>query len=108
MMKTLARFLLSVCAWTQQNPGVTVEGKGVIGERMGASASASSRGTSRLPADVQNAKDLSATWSVSNDGPGSFAVPQLMISQQLTVTAAGKEDPTKFAQAIRAETPPRR
>src|SRR5437764_15138304 len=98
MMKTLALFLLSVCAWTQQNPGVTVKGKGVIGERMDASASASSRGTLRLPADAQNAKDLSATWSVSNgaiNGPGSFAVPQLMTNLQVMVTAVGKEDPAE-------------
>src|SRR5437016_5409435 len=48
--------------------------------------SASSRGTLRLPADVQNAKDVIATWSVSNvaiNGPGSFAVPQLMTSRQV-------------------------
>jgi hypothetical protein len=111
MMKTLALFLLSVCAWTQQNACVTVKGKGVIGERMDASVSASSRGTLRLPAGVQNAKDVIVTWSVSNgaiNGPESFAVPQLMTSRQVMVTAVGKEDPSESTQATQALTPPGR
>ena len=70
-----------------------------------------SQGILQFTADVQNAQDLMGTWSVSDgaiNSTGLFAAPRVVTSQQVTVTAASKEDPTKSGQAIPAVTPPPR
>src|SRR5205807_746042 len=85
MTKTLAAFLLSVCAWTEQNPCVTVKSNMIAGQTQACTVSA------RRRVDAITVPASPRSGSVLSQGVLQFT---------------SKGDPPKSARVLEAATPP--